>query len=145
MASRFSTEWPRKSFFPVFLRPRPPRPEDSLVGGAASAAAVLVLLLSGGIKILAQTTSLLILTVFVMVHLSLLTTEVGQKGGKKGRHPLSPSQFSGDGLPALRGPPDPIPGRRLPSRERDPGHGACALGTGEDDQNEKTLTLPKMG
>lgn len=83
MASRLLYGMAEEKLLPDFFALVHPGRKTPWVGIATSAAAVLVLLLSGGIKILAQTTSLLILIVFVMVHLSLLKLRWGKKEGKK--------------------------------------------------------------
>jgi amino acid transporter len=83
MASRLMYGMSKEKLLPDFLGLVHAGRKTPWVGIVISCGVVLVLILSGGLKILAQTTSLLILCVFVLIHLSLLKLRWGEKAGKK--------------------------------------------------------------
>lgn len=72
MASRLMYGMSNEGLLPRGLSQIHHRRQTPWVGVAVAWLAVLALVFSGGVKILAQTTSLLILTVFLLVHVSLI-------------------------------------------------------------------------
>jgi len=72
MASRLIYGLSREKFIPSIFSTVHPRLKTPWVGILTAYLALLLLVFTGGLKALAQTTSLLILVVFIMVHASLL-------------------------------------------------------------------------
>jgi amino acid transporter len=72
MASRLTYGMSREGLFPAVLARVHPQRKTPWVAILFSLTATILLVVSGGVRILAQTTSLLLLSVFTVVHVALL-------------------------------------------------------------------------
>ncbi len=76
MASRLTYGMSRVGLFPAWFGIVHPSRQTPWVGVLLAYLILLLLVFTGGVKVLAQTTSLLILTVFLLVHLSLIRVKL---------------------------------------------------------------------